>query len=432
MFSLLFGLALIIFGFFATLFIDPFWGLVVFAAFTHITPQQLSQEYIVPLRAPFFLSIAVLICYCYAVSSKYPQKLRNWPAEFWMMLIILIGMAIGSHNAFDGEAAWDATFAFSKFVIFFLLFVNIIDSIPKLTWFHNSLILSSAWLVYKCWDLRGTTGSRFENRGGGIVEDSNMFAAALVLMLPIVVCRIFKGPVWSRIGAATGAFGMIMSIVISGSRGGFLGLAGSGMAFMIIFKEHRKRVLILLLIIGLAAAGFISEDYQERILGISEASQSDASSQSRLDAWKQAVAVFIENPIWGCGMANFGYYFGHLAENKEWGQKGHVCHSLWMEALSEGGLLVFAPLIIMLVLFFFRTTRAKRAFALKLNADVSLDISALQVGLVGFLITATFLNRLMYEPIYWWCAMAAAYSRILHEDNQRQSVSLTQNTYGSP
>jgi len=424
MLSMSFGFSIIAFGLLATIFADPFWGLAAFALFTHITPQQLSELYIVPLRAPFFISIAVLICYFF--NSRYSQKFSERPAELWMMVIILLGMALGAAGAFDKEAAWSATLVFLKYVVFFFLFINIIDSYKKLTWFHNALILSAAWLVYRCWDQRGSTSNRFENRGGGVIDDSNEFAAALVLLLPLVVTRIFRGPWWIRAGAAAGTFGMIMSVVITSSRGGFLGLVAVYVATMTMFQKQRKKMLIILVGIALGASVFVTDYYKDRMLGMLAAQEGqvdpDRSAQTRFDAWRYALVLFSENPIYGCGMDNFGDYFGHEKQGRELGQGGTVCHSLWFQALSEGGLMVFVPLVAMLALFFVRTSRAKKSFLLLSREDVRDDIAALQVGLIGFLVAATFVNRLFYEPIYWWCGMAVVYSRIAQFETMEQDA----------
>ncbi len=153
MFSLLFGITLSLWGFIGTLFYDAFWGLVVFSTFTHMTPQQLSEAYIVPLRIPFFLSIAVLLSYL--CSAKYPRKFLHRPTEVWLMLAMVAGMALSSIYAFDSESAFNGTMTLAKYTLFFLLFVNVIDTNNKLDWFVNALILACAWMVYKCWDLRG-------------------------------------------------------------------------------------------------------------------------------------------------------------------------------------------------------------------------------------------------------------------------------------
>ncbi|MBF0117734.1 MAG: O-antigen ligase family protein [Desulfobacterales bacterium] len=283
-------------------------------------------------------------------------------------------------------------------------------------------MLSSAWLVYKCWDLRGTTGDRFENWGGGVVQDANQFAAALILMLPLVLNKALKkGNNWIRIGASLGAFGMIMSIMLTGSRGGFLGLVGCAIAFIIFFKEYRKKALYLFLALTLVALSYSPEYYVERITGVfsSEKVEEDESSQQRLDAWNLAIEVWLKNPIFGCGMRNFAYYMGYHKEDLDWGELGHVAHSLWFETLGEGGLLLFLPLVFLLALFFTRSFNVRKKSIINEDIITYHEIAALEVGMIGFLIAASFVNRLVYEPIYWWSAMALIHQRFLGQNKEK-------------
>lgn len=424
--SLFIGLIIIIVGFAGTIR-DPFWGLVVFSMFTHITPQQLSMDYISPLRVPFFLSLFVLLSYL--ISSKYPAKIAERPVEFWLMVIMLLGMLVGGFNAYDRKVALEYTFTFAKFVLFLLLFINIINSIEKVKWFINALMISAGWMVYKCWDLRGTTGFRFENIHGGIVMDSNMFAAAHVLLFPLLVRQIFLGDWKIRFVAALCAFGMLMSIIITGSRGGFLGMVSELVAFAFIYKSHRKKVISFLIVLVLTASVFVSNDYLGRIGDVFSPGatiEEDASAAGRIAAWKLSYEIWKENIIWGCGIHNFEYYNGYYNEGLPWGARGHVAHSLWFQSLVEGGLMVFIPLVTLLGLFFYRTTKICKNYANTLHKQHIHDIYALQVGMIGFLICATFINRLFYEPIYWWCGLAYIHTKIqmnlLGEEDQDANI----------
>jgi hypothetical protein len=141
--------------------------------------------------------------------------------------VILIGMYLGARNAYVSRLAFEHFTIYFKYGVFLLLMVNILDSLKRIELFNDFLILGAAWLVYKVWDMRGTTGARFENIGGGTVGDSNQYAAALIILLPLVFMRVFRtsSPVYIRVGALLGVFGMIMAILISVSRGAFLGLS---------------------------------------------------------------------------------------------------------------------------------------------------------------------------------------------------------------
>lgn len=409
MLSFLFGLGIFFGGLFSAIFIDPCWGLIAASCFVHISPQQV---HIASFRPVFILSLEILLAYLF--SKKYTNKFSYKPFEFWLMLAMVCGMMLSSLNAYDGQATWDAVLVFVKFLLFFLLLINMLDSREKLKWWINGLLLSAGWLVYRCWDLRGTTGARFENVGGGVINDSNQYAAALILLLPLAVARAMQTEEvwWVRAGAAIGAFGIVMSIIITTSRGAFLGMAVSFAMFLLYFRQYRKKIILFSLLLSLAVAPFVPQYYINRTMTIfsSEDVEADASAQSRLTSWNLAYNLWKEHPVIGVGMNNFGYYMGYRYEGHAWGERGHVAHSLWLQTLSEGGLVVAVPFLGLLVLFFYRMRQTKK----QCNDDsIYIDISALQVGFVGFLVAATFVNRLFYEPIYWWCGMGAIHARLL-------------------
>ena len=416
MFSLLFGLSLFFGGIIAIFRVDAFWGIIASSCFVHISPIQIHVDSFSPA-----LTLSLLTMIVYLFGKKYSNKFNYRPVEFWLMFLMLVGMVFSLSYAYDSAATWYGINIFLKMLIFFFLFINLIDDRTKITWFINAMLLSAAWMVYRCWDLRGTTGARFENINGGIIQDSNQFAAALLLMLPLAIGRAMKQDEkwWIRLCAAIGSFGIIMSIIITVSRGAFLGLIASAIAFFYYFNEHRKKILILTTILVIAVAPFVPQYYMDRTSMVfsSKEVDSDSSAVSRLTSWNLAYELWKEHPIVGVGMRNFGYYMGYRNEGRAWGQRGHVVHSVWMQALSEGGLMVAGPFIAMIFIFFYKTKKSKE---LCRDHNFIIEISALQVGMIGFLVAASFVNRLYYEPIYWWCGLASIHLRLNFPQKSRR------------
>jgi len=349
-------------------------------------------------------------------------------------------MILSGMQAYDGAAAWNGQGRginlFIKYIIFYLLVVNIIDTRWKFDWFINAQLLSAAWMVYKCWDLRGTTGARFEYINGGIVMDSNQFAAGLILLLPLVAVKVFKkGYIAVRVGAAFGAFGILMSIIITTSRGGFLGITALCCSFVVLFRKSRVKIIFFLLAIGISVSPFVPEFYIDRISTIFVSSDEigpEKAGLSRLSSWALAIDLWKERPILGVGLNNFGYYMG-LKEGKTWGERGHVVHSIWLQPLAEGGIVLWVPFMAFLMLFYYRTSKIKKAVK---GSELEVDISALQAGMFGFLVSATFVDRLFYEPIYWWSALGVSLAFFCNDENKGSSsldvLEMKKNNYSLP
>ena len=419
MFKLIFGLILIGGGFLQALFADPVWGLYLFAALTHIRLEQLGENFTLPLRIPIVIASVTIVMYVF--SSKYASKFSKWPLEVWLFGIMVLGMCLGADSAkFDPQMSWGLATDYLKYWIFFILFVQMIDSIKKVEQFHWVMILSAAWLVYRCWDLRGTTGPRFENLGGGSVSDANHFAAALVLLFPFVFQKVFASDRKVALGAAILCFGVIMGIIISGSRGGFLGIGALAALILFSYRGQRWKIFGLLAIVGLVALAFVSEYQMERFESIFEAvdpGQRDRSIQLRLEFWGLAVQLFRENPILGIAPGEFAYYSGFLVEGHHYGVPGHVTHSLWFEMLTQG-LVVVVPFLIMIMRFFWKSWYLVRQYRAAGEHEAASYVLTPMLALAAFFVPATFLDRSVYEPIYWCIGLGIAHRYIFEKRAQ--------------
>lgn len=421
MLKFLFGVLLVGAGFVLTIFRDPVWGLYLFAATSHIRMAQLGENIPLPLRIPII--IACLALFVYMISSKYSKKFIKWPAEVWLLGLMFLGMTISSSTAhFDPQLSWKYAFDYFKYWIFLVMFIQMIDSIEKVEWFHRVLILSSAWLVYRCWDLRGTTGARFENIGGDYVQDANNFAAALVLLFPFVFLKTLSRDWRVAVAAVTICFGSIMAILISVSRGGFLGLCAMVLFIVMTFRAQRKRIIVGAFAICLAVLPFVNTYQVERLMTVLDADSSEKtghgdydSAHSRLEFWKLALRLFVEHPLTGIGLDNFRYYSGYMVEGKPYGTAGHVTHSLWFEMLSGGGLMVFAPFVFMVLRFFRDSGRLARRYLAADKPDLAAYVQAPRIALGAFLVSATFLDRAVYEPMYWCIGLGVAHRYISND-----------------
>src|SRR5262245_32094642 len=135
MLKFLLGLVLIAVGFGAAMFVDAVWGLYLFAGFTHIRLEQLGESFPLPLRVP--IVVAGLTVLLYLASPRYRPKFSRWPAEVWLLGIMVIGMCFGSASSvYDPQASWELTSQYAKYWVFFILFIQMMDSVKKIEQFH--------------------------------------------------------------------------------------------------------------------------------------------------------------------------------------------------------------------------------------------------------------------------------------------------------
>ena len=416
MIKFLFGIALIITGLVLTLVNDPVWGLYLFALLTHVTASQLGESVSLPNNISLYTACFTLLFYL--ISSKYKQKFTRWPVETWLLGVMVVGMAIGASQAeFATAASWQFTYTYLKYLIFFVLLINLVDSYQKLEHFYYILIASAVWLVFRCWDLRGTTGARFENRGGDVISDGNHFAAALILLFPFVFRKTMSKSPIVAIGATIMCCGIVIAIFITGSRGGLLGLIALGVLIPFSYKANRKKIISVIVIFVVVSMLFMNDYHKSRFQSLFMASTSseerDMSAQGRINAWKLAWQLYLEKPYFGVGMENFGYYSAYRYSGREYGESGLVTHSLWFEVLSQGGTVVTLPFVLLLFLFFRKTKKIIKKLKDIGKTEIALDVIAVRISLAAFLCCATFLNRLIYDPIYWCIGMGVIHGYLL-------------------
>jgi O-antigen ligase len=423
----LLGITLLTVGFGGALFIEPVWGVYLFAALSHIRLEQLGENITLPQRIPIVISVLTLILY--VVSPAYPEKFRRWPAEVWLLGLIVVGLALSSARAvFDSAAAWQMTYAYFEYWVFFVLLIQMIDSQKRLDGFHWTLIVSAVWLVFRAWELRGTTGPRFENYGGGNIADCNQYAAALVLLFPFVYQRTLSPRRLIAWGAAVLCFGVVMAVIIAASRGGFLGLAMVALLIVACIKGRRTRNMAILTLVGALVLYFANSGQILRldtIFGAASGTARDNSAQLRIDEWALAWQLFLRHPLLGIGPGNFWYYSGYLLEGQPYGTPGHVTHSLWMEVLSSGGLIVTVPYLLLLWRFFRRSWRLARQLAAAGRREIALYVQTPMIGMGGLLVSATFLDRMVYEPIFWCIALGVVHRYLWGQETAEEPKAAT-------
>lgn len=248
---------------------------------------------------------------------------------------------LGASDIASARAHFDN---FSKIILLYFMMVNIVKSdrdFKSLIWLY---ILSTAFLgVYSTWNyysgdyLVAQGISRAYVPGGGSLADPNSLATTLVLGLPFMalMAKSYRSIILKILLAAVVA-ACIWTIVLTGSRGGMLGVIAV-LLLLGLFSKH-KFATLLMAIIAIIVLGLVApEQYVERFETIAQYNQEDEtgaghSARGRIEGLKYGFNFFLERPITGIGMANFPYYFFH--EGKGWFNP----HNMFAQLISELGM----------------------------------------------------------------------------------------------
>lgn len=149
--------------------------------------------------------------------------------------------------------------------------------------------------------------------GGAIYEDSqyrdeNIVALGMNILFPM---SIFLG-IWEK-AIIKKIFYFVLSgisltaIVAANSRGGFIGLVAVLLFAWLKLPISKFKTTSVMLIIVLAMAFLAPKSFWDEMSTLEQGSQ-ESTAAARIYFWKIAVREFLDNPIIGIGVKNFGVW----------------------------------------------------------------------------------------------------------------------------
>ncbi|MEQ9570317.1 MAG: O-antigen ligase family protein [Longimicrobiales bacterium] len=242
--------------------------------------------------------------------------------------------------------------------------------------------------------------------------DRNDLALLFNLSLPIVLWLFVEQKVrWTKLALGLLAVALGFCVLMSQSRGGFLGLAAILLYFMVTESSVRLRYrLTPVLALGLGLA-LMPADVKDRLstLRSLEDDYNVESATGRVEIWKRALKYVDQRPVFGVGIANFPIAESRLSdEARQFGGrwKASVAHNSYVEITAETGIpggILYLSMVLSLVGWLARwRKRLKRARHLggaRLDALYrllnSMTASALGFALGSFVLSTFSLSLLV-------------------------------------
>ncbi len=250
---------------------------------------------------------------------------------------------------------------------------------------------------------------------GSVLGDPNDLSLVLLFPLSFAIALVLtpRTSVMSRLFGLLGLVLIVTAILATQSRGGLLGIV----AVVGVFAARSIRNKALLF--GGGAAGllvlFVAAGVGGRQSGgAAEAGAIDESAMGRLEAWVAAWRMAVGRPLTGVGLncytANFFYY------SDWWEGFAKAVHSTWFSVLAEGGFPAFIVFVWMCVRII-RTALSAASTLEPARMGVAYEpaayvmAQAVLAGMVGFIVSGTFLTQAFTWPVYILLALAAAVGR---------------------
>lgn len=353
-----------------------------------------------------------LICLPYALfhlaqRRSAPSFFGSWQARFFMALYLLCGLSyVVTHRLI---LSYSHFLSYTAFLVFFFITLVLVDSRSRLRWVVlsgiGSIALASAYVV-RDWQVYHNMYADY--RPGWVVGDPNYFTVDALLFLPMALLLIQqKQPRWQR-WFCLGCLGMtVAAVLVSASRGGFVGLVASCLWFLL---KSRQRVRNLLLVCATLAALSLPMSISpvQRLLHPTR-SDEDAQ-QTRLLLWAGGLKMIEMHPLFGVGLDGYKFEVAKYIDPAkvpigETVQR--IAHNSYMEIAAEMGLpalLIFAGILLSSLWSLERVRRIAEKSGDEFLRRVALG---LQAGILGAAVALFFVSG-EYQKMFWFAIFISA------------------------
>ncbi|HKQ93634.1 MAG TPA: O-antigen ligase family protein [Blastocatellia bacterium] len=388
-----------------------FAGVYLFTLMLYARPNDL-----LPALGDFplvkIVAISALLIY---IGSKISagERLSGWTLEMTMLVVIAaLGLLFMPIAVSPQHSMAVLTEVYLKTVIIFILMVNLIDARQRIFSLWKLVVVCGAALGLGA--IRSYIKGEFTMRGlrieglvGGMFENPNDLATALNLLLPFAVALTVISKGLARLFFLVCAAILTVGILVTLSRGGFLGLLA--LCVVLLWKLGRgrrmKTILAAVLICGTLIA-VMPGGYGARITSIFNTEEDKTgSAQQRRELMERAASIAISRPIIGVGMGNFHIYSIH----------DKPAHNAYLEIAAELGvmgliaylILIFAPLRSLHRIE--RQTRGRRSKSAWEMYWLSVSI---QAAFIAYIVCSLFASIQYLWYLYYTAAYAVALRQI--------------------
>lgn len=226
-----------------------------------------------------------------------------------------------------------------------------------------------------------------DGRFQGFVGSANEYGSFLVLFLPALVVLYLTEKGKLRMLAAIGVFSAALALVLTGSRGAYVGLvAGTILAAFFLRNIISTKLLvragfiaisIFALVLSIALIVGYSDLFLERFARFGGSSHVATSGRSTI--WANALAAMVENPL--SFLTGFG--FGSYESSRSHYAATHNMYLNYLYNLGSIGLLLFLTV-------FGRILTTARAVIAHATSEIRPYFVAMIFGLCAFLIAHFF------------------------------------------
>jgi len=399
-----------------------FFLIAIYYFFEYVRPQDAFIGALAYLKIPMMLSIIMFIYILKSDKFVFKEK---------MVVLVLLFLAEISISVVFARNSFYVFMAFKGMVLMIAVVLAMplaIETAKKYMSFVKFWIFINVMLAVHV----ATHGGRGP---GGFTWDENDAALTLVMAIPLAISLMyFKGSEKGRKYVyLLAAVVLVIAVVASKSRGGFLGLASIPFAYWLFSKNKIKnlgKLTLIVVLLSYPVYQLVPDDYKAEVVSISDTE--DSTRNTRLEFWGLAWDMFLDNPVIGVGARNYPWNVAfYQMKRKDFDSEGKLLggrevHSLYFALIAELGLLgtiLYVMIIIQII--------KKLFFMIRLGEqdphfyNFGLIAKSFLISLVSFLISGGFISVLYYPPFWYLLGFVLTLNFIVQNELKNKNVSDT-------
>lgn len=392
------------------------WGTVLYVL---VSVGRLPE--VLPLLEPLMLGkVGIALALLGMVAAPADRRQMGGLVTPIGVLLVALVLLAGFSVLFSIWRSYTLMYFFdiiAKHLLMFYLIVKTMDSRRMVRVYMASLVVSGGFLALLTVRAGRVWGGRVELQ---TAYDANDLAMILVAVLAVTVagCFVLRG--FRRWGLHAVAAALLLAIMMTGSRGGFLGLlAVAGYLLLARFPTAAGSVTSRLsplkltaIALGIGLLIALVPDYTwERMRTLTEPSADyniTDEKTGRLAIWRRGMAGVLDNPL-GHGLASFEVFY---AQRTGIYKAAHNTYIQIAVELGVVGLMLFLALLVLSWRTAGRIVRALHTIVRRrplTDAECVLGASAvgLRGALIGYFVTSVFLSA-AYTPLPYVLMAAVA------------------------
>jgi len=394
---------------------QPRWslGFVAMLLYLFVEYMRLSAQY------PFFQAVhigKVVVALAVLGWLVAPRVRRAGPplqaADIVLGVLVLV-TSVSAVFAQDQDRAWETVLDLFRWALIYFLMGRIIVSSWRHRIFMFLLLLLNLKMAQaairnfrsaKEFGVSPEAMAKFGFGAGsvGFFSNAGDFGVAMCVVWPLagilLLGELKKLP---RLFFLISFLAYSGAIVVCGSRGAVLGVVIT--AAVAWARNPRRLGAVLIFLLFIPGIIYVLPQASKQRWQSAADWQEDKTASHRLALWKAGLRMFRDHPLLGVGPGNFPSSYSEKYAGPGEDPAGWVPHSIYIQALSELGLVGTIPVLLLMVLCF-RLNAATRKRSPPIDGkrrgfDFSLALG-LDLALVGYMVSGAFL-AVLYYPHLW-------------------------------